>query len=289
MMIVSDDVTVVVPVGPRIDHLREQLGALARQTRRPGFELILSVNGARSEDVERLVWEAQFPERVRVELIDSSDKRGPSHARNVGWRAAGGSLVLFCDADDVAHDDWVASMVSALGAAPIVGGRLDYESLNPRALADWGLVSAESLASKFGHLPFAGSCNLGARMEVLEETGGFDERLSASEDVDFCWRAQYLGYSIAMAPGAVVSYRRRSDVRSLFEQSRNDARNDPALLARHRAHGATWTAADLRREGAGVGVALIGAVASRRSRLQLATRGGRFSGHLRALRSMLRP
>lgn len=286
-MDMTNDVSVVMPIGPRIDDLAEQLRALAGQTFSPGFELVLSLNGADESQVSSLVAAIIWPRDVRLAMVDSSDRRGPSHARNVGWRTASGRRVLFCDADDVVDEQWVARMSAALDGAPVVGGALDYARLNPASLATWGLVSADSLAVKFGHLPFAGSCNLAARREVLESLGGFDEDLSASEDVDFCWRAQYKGFGLAMAPEAVVAYRRRGDLASLYAQARNDASNDPAFLARHRPHGVRWTLADLAREAAGVAVALAGSPFLPRSRMQLATRGGRIVGHLGALRHML--
>ncbi len=281
------DVSVVMPIGPAIEHLGEQLRALAAQTFSQGFELVLSLNGADEGRVTSLVEEITWPSSIRVTMIDASDRRGPSHARNVGWRAATTAGVLFCDADDIVDEHWVARMGSALDHAPLVGGALDYARLNPASLATWGLVSTDTLAVKFGHLPFAGSCNLAARREVLEAVDGFDEALSASEDVDFCWRAQYEGFRLEMASDAVVAYRRRADLSALYAQARNDARNDPALLARHRPHGVQWTVADLAREAAGVAVALAGALFSQRSRVQLATRGGRFLGHVGALPRML--
>ncbi|MFE7843728.1 glycosyltransferase family 2 protein [Microbacterium sp. NPDC057407] len=284
----DNHVSVVVPVGPRSADLPDQLRALARQDPAQGFDLVLSANGASQASVEAVARRVDWPEHVRVRVVDSSDRPGPGHARNVGWRHAAGTFVLFCDADDVVDDRWVVEMTSALEEAPVVGGRLDHERLNPPSLSSWGAISAHALPSKFHHLPFAGSCNLGIRRDVLEMLEGFDEHLSASEDADLCWRAQYLGHELRMAPSALVSYRRRPDARSLFAQARNDARNDARLLARHRPHGARWTAVDLAREAAGTCAAMLGAPVSLSRRLQFAARAGRLSGHLRAARAMAR-
>lgn len=278
--------SVVVPVGPRATDLPEQLRALAGQSADGGFELVLSCNGVAPQRVAADVARISWPEAVHVEIIDSSERPGPSYARNVGWRHASGDVILFCDADDVVDADWVAEMIAALEHASIVGGRLDHERLNPRALSSWGAVGSAGLAVKLGHLPFAGSCNLGVRSELLEVLGGFDEGLTASEDVDLCWRAQYAGYELRFADRAVVAYRRRGDLASLYAQARNDAANDPLLLARHRAHGVSWSLCEIARTGAGVAVAGVAAPFSRSRRMQLASRGGRLVGHLRAARRM---
>lgn len=273
-------VSVVVPLGPMLDHLDEQLEALFAQQWEGSVELVLSCNGVSTQRLEQRGLPA-IPENWNVVLVDSSAVRGPSHARNVGWRAAAAAdLVLFCDADDVVAAGWIEAMVEGLLSAEVCGGALEFARLNPAGTGAWGRIAVDDLPRKFSHHRFVPSGNLGVRRAVLEELGGFDESLQRSEDVDFSWRAQDAGHRAGFVRDAVVSCRRRGSFAALWSQAREDAANDPALLRLHRASGAMWRGRDSMREAAGVAVAVLQAPFGAGHRAKLATRSGRFLGHL---------
>ncbi len=274
-------ISVVVPLGPRLEHLQAQLEALAAQDSAHAYELILSCNGIPVAEPG----EFPLPSGLDVRFGDSSAVLGPSHARNVGWRAAAGDVILFCDADDVVAPGWVATMTERLADADVVGGALEFDRLNARSLGGWGRIAITSLPSKFSHHEFVPSGNLGVWRSVLEALDGFDEALHRSEDVDFSWRAIDAGHRLAFAPRAVVHCRRRETFAGLFAQAREDAAHDPALLKRHAPAGARWRLSDYAREAAGVAVAAAQVPFGAASKL--ATRLGRFTGHL-AHPSMLR-
>lgn len=267
-------VSVVVPVGPDIEHLPAQLDAILGQAGRHRFELVLSCNAGPVTGLSDL----PLPRGVRLRVIDSSAVAGPSHARNAGWQAASGDLILFCDADDVASPGWISAMVDGLGKADVVGGMLEFDRLNPSRLGSWGRIAVTGLPSKFSHRVFVPSGNLGVRRQVLVELDGFDEALPRSEDVDFSWRAVAAGRRLAFAPEAIVHCRRRATFGALFQQGRADAACDPELLRRHAHAGARWTVRDLVREAGGVAAAVVQLPFG--SALKLATRLGRFTGHL---------
>jgi GT2 family glycosyltransferase len=56
---------------------------------------------------------------------------------------------------------------------------------------------------------FAGSGNLFVRRSVFEKVGGF--RAGVSEDVDWCRRANALGFQLGYAPGAIVHHAARQE------------------------------------------------------------------------------
>lgn len=277
-------IAVVVPVGPVCHHLPAQLEALAAQAVPAGaeMELILCCNGSAVSAVAEWAGQVAWSHAWRVRVHDASAVRGPSYARNAGWRLASAERILFCDSDDVVSPRWAASLTEALDDADVVGGEYDYMRLNHGPIATWG-QNMQGLPIKFGHLPFAPSGNLGARRAALDLLEGFDESLERCEDVDFSWRAAYAGLTVGFAAGALLHVRRRITLRDLYVQARDDASFDYVLHARHRSHGARWTPWVIVRELSAVVAALPLAPFGPMQRAKLAARSGRALGHLRSL------
>jgi GT2 family glycosyltransferase len=83
--------------------------------------------------------------------------------------------------------------------------------------------------------PYATGANLGVRRDVWEALGGFDESyVGGHEEVDFAWRAQDRGYTIAFVPEAVVDYRLRHSLRSMMRQRFGYGRSYAQLYSRFR-------------------------------------------------------
>jgi glycosyltransferase involved in cell wall biosynthesis len=243
-------VSVVVPAFNEAAHLPDQLRALAAQDYEGEIEVVLADNGSTdgNPDLARRIGEELLP---RLRVIDASARPGPSAARNAGWRAARGDLVLFCDADDVADPGWVAAMVAALRTSDVVGGRLEVHALNDPRTLDWRTPPAQThLPRAERYLHFAMGGNLGLRADLLHALDGFDEGLDRSgEEADLCWRAQLAGERVAFAPDAVVHYRLRTGLRPLVRQHLDWGRGSVDLYCRFRARGMprSSTARALRR------------------------------------------
>ena len=231
-------VSVVVPAFHAAAHVGEQLRALAAQDYEGEIEVVLADNGSTdgTADVARRIGAELLP---NLRVIDASERPGPSVARNAGWRAASGDLVLFCDADDVADPGWVRAMVGALETSALVGGRLEVTTLNDPALLAWRSPPAQThLPRAEGYLAFAMGSNMGVRADVLRKLGGFDEDLDRSgEEPDLCWRAQLAGETLVFAPDAVVHYRLRAGLRPLLRQQHHWGLGSVDLYCRFRSHG----------------------------------------------------
>jgi GT2 family glycosyltransferase len=216
-----------------------QLDALEAQHADAGCEVIVSDNGSTDDTAE--VARGYSARHPWIKLIDSSDRPGVAHARNVGVDAASAASIAFCDQDDVVGAGWLAAMVSALEQHEFVAGRLEHDLLNPPWVVEaLGRPQAEGLLwyEEGGHLPFAFGCTLGVRKEIHHTAGGFDERfVKGAEDTDYCWRLQLLGHRLVFIPDAVTHYRFRHDLVGLFRQARAYGESEVQLYKKHQAVG----------------------------------------------------
>lgn len=271
--------SIVIPVG-RVDAwFLAQLDAVRVQRTARVVEVIVAANrvvSAVTEVVRSVAWRARWAVRV----VDASAVVGPSHARNVGWRAASHQVVLFCDADDLVHPDWAECMAEAVDAHGACGGRLDYARLNPPSLVGRSASSSTGLPMKFRHLPFTPTCSFGVRRDLLIACDGFDETLQCGEDVDLCWRLAALGVRVVFVEGAVVHYRLRTSLRGAFVQAMRYGVDDAQLLRRHRTSGARWGAHDTVRELGACAKAVARAPFGRRASMTAALRLGSAAGRL---------
>jgi glycosyltransferase involved in cell wall biosynthesis len=206
-------VSVVIPVRNGAAVLHRQLDALAAQTHTGSWEVVIADNGSTDGSAGvAMQWADRLP---RLRVIDASQRRGVGPARNRGCQESTSEAVLFCDADDEASPEWVASMVAALGAHPIVGGPCQIED------PDGSIVPAPGkLGLTLGLVPFPlGGC-FGVWRDVFVEVGGFetDHPEAQAEDAEFCLRAWELGHVAGFAPGALMTKSRRPDVRSTYRQ-----------------------------------------------------------------------
>ena len=210
--------SVVIPAHNAAKTIGAQLAALGRQEWDGTWEVLVADNNSTDDTVAAVAHAANSDLRVR--LIDAGGQRGPSFARNTAVAAARGRSIAFCDADDVVGDHWVAAMGGALRHHAFVTGPQEQELLNPPCLRDvYGSKSGVALQSFSGIFPFGPSANLGIRRQLFEELGGFDVSLEVGEDLDLCMRLWLEGVELRFEPNALVHYRHRQPLRSLFSQA----------------------------------------------------------------------
>jgi glycosyltransferase involved in cell wall biosynthesis len=212
-------ISVVIPVRNEEATLPSQLSALAGQTYRGAWEVIVVDNGSMdgTVDVARR-WTSRLP---LMRVIDSAGREGINHARNVGAAQARGDLVVFCDGDDVAAPQWLEAMAETARSGDLIGGPMDTSTLNDPGIAATRFpLPANDLPVSLGFLPYAFGGNLGVRSQVFRELGGFDEGYAGGcDEIEFCWRAQLAGYRLDFSPRAVMRYRYKRDVSVLARQA----------------------------------------------------------------------
>lgn len=216
----------------------QQLDALARQIWSGSWEVIVVNN--RCTDGSMAVVMSYQSRLTNLRIVHAEEKQGAAYAMNVGVRAARAERLVFCDADDIVGEGWVAAMAEALAQHDFVSGPHDVERLNKSTLQrNRGNAQRTGVQQYTNppYLPHAGAGNMGIRRSVFEKVGGFDESMAALFDTDLCWRVQLAGTPLVPAPGAVLHVRHRDTVASLYRQARLYGEYNVFIYKRYRPHG----------------------------------------------------
>ena len=199
-------VSVVVPTYRRPQLLQRCLEALLAQDIDPStYEVIIADDAACKQTralVEQIAHDHCAVRRgIPVRWLPVMGMHGPAAARNVGWRAALGSLVAFTDDDCVPDPCWLQEGLKACSngvagawgrvVVPLPPNPTDYER------NEAGLERA----------PFV-TANCFYRRTVLEEIGGFDERFRTAwrEDSDLYFTLLQRGERLERAHKAIVMH-----------------------------------------------------------------------------------
>lgn len=224
--------SVVIPVGGVDDDLPLQLDALAAQSYTGPWELVLSLNSADDDERQRLV--ALIGERpsLSARIVDSSDLRSASHARNVGAAAANGDVLLFCDGDDLADPEWIGALIRAVDGLAAVGGHLEEERLAVPGQAHWRPPATPGSLPTFLGRPYLVTANMAVDRAAFDKVGGFDTSLVRGEDIALSWDLLENGLELAYAGTAVIHYRHRKGLLPMMRQHYLYGKGFSQILAR---------------------------------------------------------
>lgn len=224
-------VSVVTATRNRASLLERALGSIAAQTH-PNYEVIVVDDGSEAavwKEYDRL-W-AGLNGRFRLEKAPMPGARGtgPAAARNRGIRAARGEFVAFLDDDDW----WVLPDHLAVGTAAldrcgadyyfanmqtVLHGRLNDGDLwlpdtprltgGPLVAADPPVyeVSLERLVGVMKHHLVHPNQSI-IRRSLLDDLGGFIDRLTVGEDINLMLRVADGARRILYRPQVAVHYR----------------------------------------------------------------------------------
>ena len=193
-------ISVIIPAYNVDGFIADAFSSVAAQTR-PVHEILVIDDGSTDNTSAWLRNMARKDGRIRVL---TSDRLGPSGARNVGLRAAAEPIIAFLDADDAWPPYKIERQMERLSAADrpdLVSGliqrfhRFEFGTSGPGKPADTMV-----------HV------NLGAclfRRGVFDVVGPFDESLSYCEDVDLMFRVRENGLKVAIMREVTLYYRVR--------------------------------------------------------------------------------
>ncbi len=225
--------SVIIPVRNMAGTIGRQFDALSRQSYRGEWEVLVCDNGS-TDGIQAVCreWSNRLPE---LRLIDASHRRGASAARNMGAVEARGTMLAFCDADDVVCDRWLEAVFAAAQNHDFISGPHDILSLNPFLQRGW--QTDDRLPVAMGFKPFAIGANLAVSKEAFDAVGGFCEGLQVGEDIDLSWRLQLAGYPLHYDPSMVVAKRLARTPGAMWRQSAEWGRGEIVLYMRFRQYG----------------------------------------------------
>jgi GT2 family glycosyltransferase len=218
-------VSVVVCTHNGAKTIRECCEGLSR-LEYPDFEVIVVDDGS-SDDSKSIAREYGY-------RVISTDHGGLSNARNVGWKAATGTIVAYLDDDAYPDPHWLAYLAASFlnsrhggiggpNITPPADGAIADCVANSPGNPTHVLLSDEIAE----HIP---GCNMAFRKAALEAVGGFDTQFRvAGDDVDICWKLRQHGYSLGFSPAAFVWHHRRNSLRAFWRQQINYGKAEGAL------------------------------------------------------------
>lgn len=178
------------------------------------YEVIVVDDGSTDHSVELL------KKYSKIKLIELSENKGASMARNFGVSKSVGGFLLFLDVDTKIKAGWYKEIISfferngATGAAQVklltmntnsydyAGdsmGSLGFLIERARGAVDKGQFDKETPI-------FSGkSAGMIIRKKIFEQLHGFDEDYQIFlEDTDLFWRTWLAGYQVLFAPKIIV-------------------------------------------------------------------------------------
>jgi GT2 family glycosyltransferase len=200
-------ISVVIPVYNASSCLRSCLERLAKSTELP-HECLVVDDGSTDDSVE-------VARRFGVRILSTRGRRGPAYARNLGAKAATGTLLFFIDGDVCVHTDTLARVLWNFRNHPQLDaliGSYDDSPESPDFLSQYRNLmhcfvhqNSRSEASTFWS-----GCGA-IRRQVFLEFSGFDEsyRRPAIEDIELGFRLVQADKKIVLDHTLLVNHLKR--------------------------------------------------------------------------------
>ncbi len=209
-------ISVLIPTFNNESTIKECLRSIDKQSLKPTEIIVIDGHSIdKTVDIAK-----EFECKI---LFEQGGSRAA--ACNVGVPQAVGELIVFIDADAVAKENWLESIVKAFEAphstpvACVTGPNIEYpnESFLGKAVSaiyntfiggNW----TEHIQSIFNeskrYVQSAAGCNAAYIRKHLEEVMPFNENLLTTEDTDINYRLLLKGYAIYFESNAIVYHQR---------------------------------------------------------------------------------
>jgi len=207
--------SVIIPVRNHARPLRRLLARLQTQRKPRNWDVeMIAVDNASQDDTAAVI-------RASSARYLACEELGAGAARNAGAAAARGDLLCFIDADACpADDNYLATVVDVaarLGSFGACGGAIllpARQRWNPVAIGDhwacWFNWHPRRPAQRTRL--FQPGVSLIVQRAALKAMGGFDNRLTVMQDMEFQHRLMRAGFPIYFSPRLEVTHEARGSL-----------------------------------------------------------------------------
>lgn len=200
-------ISFVIPAHNEEQYITGTLKAISDAMQQVDANYDVTVVNDASTDKTRIV-ASQFG----VHIVDAN-LRNIAAARNFGARRTIGEIIIWTDADTLVSKALVQGVLNAVDDGAVGGGsRVVFD----RPAPFWGRFMAGFCVMIFGWVKLAAGSFVFCTRSAFEESDGFNEKLFASEEIDFSWRLKKLGKFVIL-PHAVITSARKIRSYSFWE------------------------------------------------------------------------
>jgi cellulose synthase/poly-beta-1,6-N-acetylglucosamine synthase-like glycosyltransferase len=190
------------------------------------FEVIV-MDGASKDDTVKIA--QQLPVKVISICLNC-----PA-AYNYALKIAANPILGFIDSDAKVESGWLKKLAPHLSVPQVAGVSGSIETWNQSN--PWARVIGYELKNRYRRIgKYTGriaTMNLLLKKTVIEEAGGWDEKLPSQYDTDFGFRIAAKGYKIAYEPTAVCYHYNRPTLRAYYRQQLQYGKNTLKLYFKH--------------------------------------------------------
>jgi cellulose synthase/poly-beta-1,6-N-acetylglucosamine synthase-like glycosyltransferase len=177
----------------------------------------------------------KIAEKYPVKVV-SAPLNAPA-AYNYAIKIANNEILGFIDADAKVEKEWLTTLTTYLGDPKVAGASGGIETWNTENV--WAKSIGYDMKNRYNRLKkYAtriATMNLLLKKSVIEQSGGFDERLSSQYDTDLGFRITSRGYKIVFDPSVKCYHFNRSTLSSYFRQQLQYGKNTVKLYFKHSA------------------------------------------------------
>jgi cellulose synthase/poly-beta-1,6-N-acetylglucosamine synthase-like glycosyltransferase len=224
---VTVKVSIVVASYNSQDTIEECLKSiLAQNYPKDAFEVIV-MDGESKDNTVKIA--QQFPIKVL------SIRLNCPAAYNYAMKIVAYPILGFIDADAKVEPDWLKKVTPHLAESEVAGVSGSIETWNIDN--PWARSIGYELKNRYRRIgKYTGriaTMNLLLKKSVIEEVGGWDEKLPSQYDTDFGFRMSGRGYKIAFEPTAVCYHFNRPTLKAFYRQQLQYGKNTLKLYFKH--------------------------------------------------------